>query len=230
MPVTLPPQSVRWLADHHGVDHHPSAPRARRRRDGHAQRLVERGLLRRVGLGVFVLDDRTAHRRTALRRAVGLASWRVRHRADRRHARRAPPHAAPRRVALLRAPRRPPARRPGRALPPDHGHLGDRPPCARRRDRRRLVAAAGLRPRRRPPPARSRCRSCSNCSTSVEVTARRSRRHRSSPRTPGSARVGRVPPHTRRHSAGQRRTSRIPRSCSPMRSGGGVCRSSTRRG
>ncbi len=67
MPVTLPPQSVRWLADHHGVittqvlrEHGIGATATRR--------LVERGLLHRVGLGVFVSTStpRTVEQRCAV--------------------------------------------------------------------------------------------------------------------------------------------------------------------
>ena len=53
MPVNLPATAVRWLAEHHGVittqvlrEHHVGATATRR--------LVERNVLQRVGLGVFV--------------------------------------------------------------------------------------------------------------------------------------------------------------------------------
>ena len=70
MPVTLPPQSVRWLADHHGVittqvlrEHGIGATATRR--------LVERGVLRSRRSRRLRLDVDTAHRRAAVRRAVG---------------------------------------------------------------------------------------------------------------------------------------------------------------
>ena len=170
--------------------------------------------------------DRAGHARTTLRRALRRSSWRLRHRADGRHAGRAAPDAPRLGAALLDATRC--ARHAGHRyqLPSDHRHLGDRPPRPARRNRRRVVATTRLRPRRRPAPARPPLGHPAAAARAPSVR-RRARGDRPAARTSDTARdqacsVGRC-----RRSA-RRRTSRTRRSSSPMRSVDVRSRSSTR--
>ena len=147
--------------------------------------------------GVFVITTRPS---TVEQRCAVLSAShprRVRHRPDGRQVGRAAPdatHDQRSHFSVLHGVHS--AGRSGRPLPPDDGDLGDRPPCPRRRHRRRVVATAGLRPRGRPPPARSRLGRPAAAPREAGDD-RRPRRHRPPPRSPRSPRLGRVPSNAR---------------------------------
>ena len=208
MPVTLPPQSVRWLADHHGVistqvlrEHGVGATATRR--------LVERSVLRRVGLGVFVS---TSTQRTVEQRCAVLS-------ASHRGGFVTGPTAGVL-AGLRRMPRRSPIH-----YSVLHGiHLPDDPGVRFRQttviwaiDRR--VRTDGIVVASWPRLAfdlAADLRQLDHVSVvqqllhEGEVDRRRSRCNRPSPRPPGPAGVGCVPPHARvpRRLGGERVASR----------------------
>ena len=179
-----------------------SSPPPRCTRTGSARTTVERlvaaGVLRAVAQGVFV--DRRRRRRTLEQRCAVLVRRpprRVRHRADRRLAGRAPPHAATGRRCTspcATASTSPTARACAGARPRRSG-----PPTARpRRRHRRRRRGRGWRSTSPPTCGRSitsrSSTSCSTTGTSPSTSSSRSTRRLGHPARPGS---GRVPPHAR---------------------------------